>query len=740
MTTHVPGPDAAPLHRRNASNFRTLFESASDGILILENDAVADCNPRAAELFELCREEIIGGHPADWSPQQQADGSDSLSRLQGIIAAARSGQPQSFGWLFRRRDGSVFDAEINLYCVGNGSTSRTILMLRDISSFKRIQADLQSNSARLKAAHLELISLYQDLAESEEAIAHQTAELKASEKKLEFSEQRYQLAVDASNDAIWEVDLSSDELTFSAQWLERFGLPVNARFQRRLWLECVHPEDLSGMEAALSAHLNGRSPRYDAEYRARTLDGEYLWLQARGKALRNGAGVPERLVGALTDITDRKQREAQIYQMAYYDQLTGLPNRRRLELLLEEERLSRMRRGALLYIDLDNFKLINDSAGHSCGDELIARVAEKLAAAVGPAHILARVGGDEFIVVLSGISERTFVDAFSQRLISLFSAPFPSRGQLFYLSVSIGIALIPENGTVLEDLLKNADNALHRAKEAGWSNYRFFEQSMQERLVRRIALETRLRDAVRSKEEFQMFYQPQADARTGRIVGMESLIRWHSPGHGDFSPASFIPVAEECGLIGDIGDWGLRSACRFCRCLHDAGHPGMRVSVNVSVKQLAQADYVETVAAALVETGLPPSSLELEITESMLIQAFESKVKKLSALRSMGIRTALDDFGTGYSSLTYLQQLPIHTLKIDPTFVSRMLHESSTRIIIESIIALAHRLGISVVGEGIETPEQKDELIRSGCDILQGYLISQPMPQSTLAAWLTGSE
>ena len=355
---------------------------------------------------------------------------------------------------------------------------------------------------------------------------------------------------------------------------------------------------------------------------------------------------------------------------------------------------------------------------------------------MGPSHILARVGGDEFIVVLAGISQRAFIDTYAQRLIRLFHAPIVCRGHHFYLSASIGIALFPENAATLEELLKKADNALHRAKDAGRSNYCFFEQSMQDSLMQKVSMESRLRASALTKEHFQMHYQPQMDAQTGRIVGMESLMRWNCPELGAVSPLQFIPVAEENGLIIELGDWGLRTACAFCKELHQQGYADLSVSVNVSVRQLSSSNYVETVAAALVESGLHPTALELEITESMLIGSFEAKVRKLNALRAMGIRIALDDFGTGYSSLTYLQQLPIHTVKIDQTFIHRMTSEDSTRIIIETIIALAHRLEIVVVAEGIETSGQLELLKAFGCDIIQGYHLSSPLSDRELAEWL----
>ena len=725
---------------RDSTKFRALFDSATDAIMILEHGVIADCNQRTLDMFCCQRSDLIGHSPAEWSPSQQNGAVDTIDQMYKNLAAAHKERTLSFDWTHLRNDGTPFQAAVCLSQVGSRRSGQFIVILRDITDQKKIQTELQSNNAKLRAAHTELISLYQQLAASEEAIGLQLAELKDSKKQLEISEQRYRLAMEASNDAIWDVDLATDELSFSAQWLNRFGLPTNESFPRKLWLSRIHPDDRFQVEATFEHHLEKRAVQYDLEYRARATTGDYIWLHARGKILYDEAKQPIRVIGALTDISDRKQRDEQIYRMAYYDQLTNLPNRRRLEQILDEKGLPHNSEGALLFIDLDNFKLINDSAGHACGDELIASAAEQLRNAVGQSHILARVGGDEFIVILAGIGQRAFIDTYAQRLINLFQSPFSCRDQHFYLSASIGIARFPQDGNSLEDLLKKADNALHRAKDDGRSHYRFFEQSMHDSLLQKLAMESRLRASILTKETFQMHYQPQLDLKTGRVVGMEALMRWHCPEQGNVSPLQFIPIAEETGIITELGDWGLQTACKFCRRMHDAGYKDLSVSVNVSVKQLAQDNYVESVAAALVEAGLQPAALELEITESTLINAFESKVKKLNALRSMGIRTALDDFGTGYSSLTYLQQLPIHTLKIDQAFVNRMSSEESTRMIIESIISLAHRLGISVVAEGIETKEQRDLLQQYGCDMIQGYLIGHPLPSSQMTAWLAAHQ
>ena len=736
----MPTPDSvrstAAALRESAIKFRTLFECAHDGIFIFDGSTVTDCNHHILELFGLTRNEIIGHSVDEWSPSIQPDGTPSYDKMHRLLSAAAAGQPQSFEWQHCKKNGDLFFAEISLYRIDIPTQRNVIAILRDVTERRQLLTDLQHNNEKLKAAHEELASMYQQLAASEEALSQQFAELKEYAQKLNFTEQRYRLAMDSSVDAIWEVDYATDDLTFSAHWMERFGMPHDIPFQRKMWLALVHPEDRPLITAVFDAYTQARAPHYDVEYRVRDLTGRYVWVHARGKAMRDETGKVLRVAGSLTDISERKLQEDKIYRLAYFDSLTGLPNRRRLELLLAEKSILDQASGALLFIDLDNFKLINDSSGHACGDALIADVARQLAMAVGSAHILSRIGGDEFIVVLTNVGRQAFIQAYAQRLINLFNTPFCCEGHQYYLSASIGIAFFPKDGTSLDDLLRRADTALHVAKETGRSAYRFFEQSMQDSVQEKIALENRLRAAVHDKEQFHMRYQPQVDARTGQLFGMEALMRWCSRELGNISPMQFIPVAEETGLINDLGDWGLRAACRFCRELHEAGHDTLTVSVNVSVKQLSLDNFVESVAAVLVETGLPPSALELEITESVLIQAFETNVDKLEALRAMGIRTALDDFGTGYSSLTYLQQLPIHTLKIDQAFINRMHDEQSTRTITAAIISLAQQLGISVVAEGVETENQRELLISFDCNTIQGYLVSQPLTSADFRLWL----
>ena len=736
----MPTPDSvrstAAALRASAIKFRTLFECANDGIFVFDGVAVTDCNHHIREMFGLSRDEILGHSIDEWSPPLQPDGTASSAKMQSLLAAAAAGQPQSFEWQHCKKDGSLFFAEVSLYRIEIPPKRNVIAILRDVTERRQLLTDLQQNNEKLKSAHEELASMYQQLAASEEALAQQVAELQANSQKLTFTEQRYRLAMDASVDAIWEVDYATDNLTFSTHWMNRFGIPHDNPFQRKTWLALVHPDDRPLIIAAFDSYTRSMSPHYDVEYRVRDLNNKYVWVHARGKALFDDNGNVLSVAGSLTDISEHKLQEDKIYHLAYFDALTGLPNRRRLELLLAEKSILDQASGALLFIDLDNFKLINDSSGHACGDALIADVARQLAMAVGSSHILARIGGDEFIVVLTNTNRQAFIQAYAQRLINLFNTPFSCQGHQYYLSASIGIAFFPKDGTGLDDLLRKADTALHVAKATGRSAYRFFEQSMQDSVLEKIALENRLRAAVKNKEQFHMRYQPQVDAQTGRLVGMEALMRWCCPERGMISPLHFIPVAEETGIINELGDWGLRTACRFCRELHDAGHDSLSVSVNVSVKQLSLDNFVESVAAVLVETGLPPSALELEITESVLIQAFETNVAKLEALRAMGIRTALDDFGTGYSSLTYLQQLPIHTLKIDQSFISRIHHEQSTRTITATIISLAQQLGISVVAEGVETEEQRELLVSFGCNTIQGYSVSQPLISSDFRQWL----
>lgn len=427
-----------------------------------------------------------------------------------------------------------------------------------------------------------------------------------------------------------------------------------------------------------------------------------------------------------------KAQEEQIRHLAYHDTLTGLPNRRLFTEMLQselEQASKGINIGAVLFFDLDNFKMINDSCGHAAGDQVLIGVAQDLSSVFGDKHTIARFGGDEFVVLLDDLHDIEEIESYASRILQLVKKQVSFCGHRFQLSASMGIVLYPRDGKDVDEVLKNADTALYVVKNSGKNAWQYYSPVMQAAMVQRLSMEQSLRDAL-DNEEFALHFQPIVNTGDGKIRGFEALLRWQPANHGMVSPLTFIPIAEECGLIVPIGNWVLKRACLFALRLLERGYADIFVAVNISVKQLTQPDFVSTVRMLLAESGLPPGCLELEITETVLMNAVEENVEKLLELKRLGVRLALDDFGTGYSSLTYLKKLPIQVLKIDKSFVDDLTSGDKTSGMIGSIIQLSHRLGLQVVAEGVETYEQQLRLQDYNCDMIQGYLISRPISEA----------
>ena len=414
---------------------------------------------------------------------------------------------------------------------------------------------------------------------------------------------------------------------------------------------------------------------------------------------------------------------------ALHDTLTSLPNRAFLNKRLEEE-LQKTRGGetvgAVLYIDLDDLKTVNDSFGHSCGDGVIKAAASQIADTVGPKAFVARVGGDEFIVILSGEDDLKNIAQIANRLVSASHREYEVGGRNIHMSVSVGVTLYPGDGEIVEALLKNADSAMYAAKAAGRNCWRFFEPEMLKEAYGKWSLTQSLRHALERKELY-LHYQPLIKLDSMEIIGFEALLRWNSSEHGMVSPVRFIPLAESSGLILPIGQWVLSEACRFAHELADMGRENVHVAVNISPRQLASEDFVEMVRLTMDETGIQPKQLEVEITENVLIDSLEDSIRKLGKLNAMGVGLSLDDFGTGFSSLTYLRSLPMHTLKIDKSFIDGITVDTVQEDFVRSIIDMAHAIGLNVVAEGVESEVQLQKLALFGCDCVQGYIFSRPV-------------
>ena len=478
--------------------------------------------------------------------------------------------------------------------------------------------------------------------------------------------------------------------------------------------------------------------RWQGEIWNRRKNGEIYpeWLSIN--AVRSGEGKVTNYIAIFSDITERKAAEKRVWHLAHHDALTGLPNRMLFVERLEHA-ISRLRRSrgvaAVLFLDLDRFKVVNDTLGHSVGDHLLRTAAQRLVACVRAEDTVARLGGDEFTVVLEDVANLEGLPRVARNIIDQLSLPMDLDGHEVRVTASVGISVYPADGESAEILLKHADAAMYLAKSEGRNNFQFFTAEMNTRTVERMALESRLRSAL-DNNELVLHYQPQVDIRTHRISGMEALVRWNHPHLGVVSPNQFIPIAEDTGLIIPIGEWVLNEACRQAKAWQDEGLPPLRVAVNVSARQFRHSGMLETVASALARSGLPANCLELEITESIAMEHAESTIEKLHELRDMGVRISMDDFGTGHSSLSYLKRFPLDTLKIDKSFMQNRSPDSCDSAIATAIATMAESLHLKVITEGVETEEQVVFLKGLQRNEVQGFYFSQPLPPDAFAALL----
>jgi diguanylate cyclase (GGDEF)-like protein/PAS domain S-box-containing protein len=569
-------------------------------------------------------------------------------------------------------------------------------------------------------------------------IVRDITEKKRSERALRESEERYALAALGANDGLWDWDLRTNTIHLSGRWKGMIGYEddeVGNNVEE--WFDRIHPDDADRVRMEINTHLEGKSLHFQSEHRVMCKDGNHRWMLSRAIALRDEQGLAYRMAGSQTDVTEQKRVAEQLIQEAFYDGLTKLPNRAlfmdRLDHAVKRsERTGR--RFAVLFIDLDRFKVVNDSLGHLAGDLLLTETAERISRCIRPADTFARFGGDEFIILLEDIGEATAVVTVAGRIRDALRAPFLLVGREVFVTASIGIALDEGEYGRPQDMLRDADIAMYRAKESEPGSWVVFDSSMHKSTIKVLELQNDLRRGLEDSQFF-MVYQPIIDLSSGGVASLEALLRWTHPVRGVIPPNAFVPLAEETGLIVPIGEWVIERVCRQIREWLDNGIE-IPVAVNLSARQLRDKNLAETVSRCLRQSDVGPAWLELEITESSFMSNWDVSRQTLSRLEALGVRLTLDDFGTGYSSLNYLNRLPVTKLKIDRSFVTALAFNEEQHGIVRTILDLAASMKMDVVAEGVETSEQLGRLKEMNCRLVQGYLFSKPLDVKSVEAYL----
>lgn len=684
---------AEQARRESEQQYRTLFESAGQAMLILREERCVLANRAAQRLFgydePTC---LLGKHPCDVSPAMQPDGEPSTDKASRFITRAMRGEVQHFEWEHLHADGSPVPVQVTMLPIEFGSKPALYATLQDLTE--------------------------QRAAERREVQARTVFENTSEGIIITDPEQRI-LAV---NRAFTELTgYTENKVLGQTPSMLKSGRQ-NEMFYQSMW-------------AALQ-----KTGQWRGEFWNRRKTGEIYPQLSTISTVHDQAGRLTNYIAVFGDITQIKQSEQELYKLAHEDALTCLPNRSLLRARVEQS-LSRAERDgsmcALLFLDLDLFKTVNDTLGHTVGDALLQRVAESIKSQVRAADSIARIGGDEFVVLIDDLSGPNGATQLARRLLDIFKQPFDALGRELYITASIGISIFPTDGRDMDTLLSNADVAMYQAKEHGRNNYRFFEQSMTEGAIERLRLETALRGAL-ARQELTLVYQPQVKLSDRCMYGAEVLLRWQHPELGQIPPERFIPIAEELGLIGELGAWVLENACAQLAEWDAHGLLIPRLAVNLSVQQLERIDLADTIAALLARTHIEGDRLELEVTETMLMRHTKQVITNLHALREIGITIAFDDFGSGFSSLGYLKNLPINRLKIDKTLVDNLTQDPNDDTIARTVIALGRGLGLDVLAEGVETEVQAEFLLREHCDEAQGYLFSRPMSADQIVDFQIG--
>jgi diguanylate cyclase (GGDEF)-like protein/PAS domain S-box-containing protein len=650
-----------------------------------------EVNEAAVNGYGYSRKELLKIRFTDLSP------ADEMERLSTTLVNLDVSANDLGVWRHRKKDGAPIEVELVTFRVQLARRQARVLIARDVSSRRKIEE-----------------MLWKDV-------------------------ERFGLVSQATNDAFLEWELASDQVWKNDNYQRLFGYRSDElRPKMESWFGHIHADDRLGVQQRLLGIINSSDNLWNDEFRLMRRDQTVAHVHARGFVNRDEAGSALKLLVVLQDITARKESEERTRFLADHDELTGLPNRSLFKQSLAQAIQRAGRSGkflSVLFLDLDRFKNINDSLGHETGDEVLRAVAERLSACVRQVDVVARFGGDEFAVLMEGLTAEDQAGAVARKIVDALANPLVLAGRQYRTGASIGISTYPSDGRDVLSLQKNADIAMYRAKDEGRGTFRFYSEQLNTHSIQRLEFESNLNGALNNRE-FVLYYQPKVELTSGRIAGVEALIRWVSPQFGFVSPVDFIGIAEETGLIVPMGRWVVQTACAQNRAWQKGGLPLMRTAVNISARQIADKGLVNFIVDSMTRTGLTAESLELEITESGVMSNQDHADKVLNQLKALGFHLTMDDFGTGYSSLAYLKRFPFDSVKIDQSFVRGIPVNRDDCAIVEAIVAMAHSLDLKVVAEGVETQEQSEFLRNLGCDQIQGYIFSKPIPSAEIVGLL----
>ncbi len=592
--------------------------------------------------------------------------------------------------------------------------------------YKRIKTDFSLT--------LKLDSQFKALQKTESTLSRNLQELIIRESELKASKERYHLLLEGIHDGIWDWDIKSDDFIVSNKFFQilNYESYESSHFTLADFEKILHPNEKKLVLSQLDAYLNHETDQYNTQFRLRTQLNKYIWVQNTGKAIWDSDGNAIKMIGAIKDITDSKKIQERIEYLAYYDHITGLPNRARLDEIVNDL-IAKNHQVGFIYLDIDNFKMINDLVGHNQGDLLLKQIASKFQNLNRHYHMLSRISGDEFGFIIVDFDNEDTLTTLSEEIFKIIRTPWTLIGREFHLSCSIGISYTPDHGNAFETLFRKADTAMYASKNNGKNQTTIFRDLLHDEILEYVELQSNMKNALIAGE-FELYYQPQFNMSTNEMIGSEALLRWNSPEKGVIPPDRFIGIAEKTGFIIELGDWVIREVCRHMLEWEKDHLAFGKVSINLSGVQILSASFLDRINDIFKTYDIAPEKIVFEITENVAIDDSITTIAKLEALRSLNFEVALDDFGTNYSSLSYLKKLPIDYLKLDKSFVYSLGQDDKTGAITESIIYMAHRIGLKVVAEGVEKLEHMEILKKFNCDFAQGYLFSRPVSKSDFEA------